>query len=72
MHRKPIKRRRNKRPALASPEDAAKVLGISRNLIYLLLNAEVLPANRIGRRFWISWTTLDQVRNGELRLKMAA
>jgi excisionase family DNA binding protein len=57
---------------MASPEDAAKALGFSRNVIYGLLKAGVLPANCIGRRYWISWRTLDQITAGDLRLKMVA
>jgi excisionase family DNA binding protein len=57
---------------MASPEDAAKALGFSRNVVYALLQPGVLPANHIGRRYWIAWATIDRIVDGELRLKMAA
>jgi hypothetical protein len=71
MKRKPI-RPRAKRAAMASPEDAARALGFSRNVIYALLRTEVLPASHVGKRYWIAWTTIDRITNGELRLSMAA
>jgi hypothetical protein len=67
---KPIRRR--KRPAMASPEDAARALGFSRNVIYALLKAEALPASHVGKRYWIAWATIDRIMSGELRLSMAA
>jgi excisionase family DNA binding protein len=57
---------------MASPEDAARALGFSRNVVYALLRAEVLPASRVGKRFWIAWPTIDRITSGELRLTMAA
>jgi excisionase family DNA binding protein len=72
MKRKPIKRRHNKRTAMASPEDAAHALGFSRNVVYALLRAKKLPANRVGKRYWIAWPTINRITNGELRLSMPA
>jgi excisionase family DNA binding protein len=73
VKRKPIKKRLYKkraRPALASPEDAAKALGFSRNIVYELLRRRVLPASHIGNRYWIAWATIDRIVAGDLRLKM--
>jgi excisionase family DNA binding protein len=64
--------RRRKRPAMATPEDVAQALGIGRNVIYSLLKAEALPASRIGKRYWISWSTVDRIIDGELRLSTVA
>jgi hypothetical protein len=75
VKRKPIAKRRYKkraRPALATPEDAIKALGLSRNVVYALLQARALPASRIGNRYWIAWRTIDRIIEGELRLRMAA
>jgi excisionase family DNA binding protein len=57
---------------MASPEAAARALGFSRNVIYALLKAEVLPASRVGKRYWIAWQTINRITNGELRLSMPA
>jgi excisionase family DNA binding protein len=73
--KKPISKReraRRQRAAMASPEAAAKALGLSRNIIYALLQSGIMPAHRIGRHYWVSWATIDQIINGELRLKLAA
>jgi excisionase family DNA binding protein len=57
---------------MATPEDVAETLGLSRNVVYALLRAEALPACHVGRRYWVSWATLDRITDGELQLSMTA
>ena len=42
-------------------EDAAKLLGVSRGLMYRLVREKKIPAMRLGRRLLISKKTLDSM-----------
>ena len=39
-------------PDILTPQEAMEILGIGKNLFYKLLNDEVIPAKRIGKKIW--------------------
>lgn len=49
-----------------SPEEARKLLGLSRGSIYQALNSGQIPSLRIGRRILIPRARLEQLINGEI------
>ena len=50
-------------PLVYSPDEARKLLGISRGLMYQALNTDEIPSIRIGRRILIPRAALDRLLN---------
>jgi excisionase family DNA binding protein len=68
--RKPASRRkvlaRRAASAMASVEDLAAALGIGRNAAYGLVQAEIVPSVRFGRRYLIPRTAIARIVAGEM------
>jgi excisionase family DNA binding protein len=65
------KRGRGKRPRLTSKDgvyvdELADELGLGKNQTYEALRSGVIPALRIGRRWWIARATMERIKAGEL------
>lgn len=45
---------------LITPDEARKILGVGRNRIYMLVKEEGFPAFRIGERFFINKSLLNE------------
>jgi excisionase family DNA binding protein len=52
--------------AMASVEDAARILGIGRNQAYAAVERGTIPALRMGRRWLIAHATLERILAGEI------
>lgn len=53
-----------KEPIVYSPDEARKLLKISRGLIYVAIHTGQIPSIRIGRRILIPRVALDRLLEG--------
>jgi excisionase family DNA binding protein len=54
--------------AMATVEDLASQLGIGRNQAYALVQMNVVPATRLGRRYLIPRAIISKIVSGEMLL----
>lgn len=52
-----------------TPEDVARELSVSRNLIYRQLRAGVIPHLKLGDKYLISRSSLEKLLNGDQAAK---
>jgi excisionase family DNA binding protein len=64
-----IKKIRTRR-GMATVDDLGDELGCGKGVAYELVHTGAVPASRLGRRYLISWQTIERIKSGAMTITM--
>jgi excisionase family DNA binding protein len=68
--RRRIKKALRARRGMATPTDLCAEIGVSKSVAYQLVESGAVPSARAGRRWLISWETIEKVKRGQITFQM--